>query len=248
MDLKNRILIAASAALLCTVVASAQGPAGRPAPAPNWMELLRAEDGTRVSVDSATLYRTADSSWLVATQLEYASPLVIEGEPPIDREIDLEEVDCAAGNSRTLSVTLMRGDSGVVRRPLAAEWAPVSVEADDLFRARCAFLASSFAGRMEVAVDVSVVEERPSLMNRDHVAHLMMTAFQGNDDGGTVQLAATIGVDGRAIESTVVVSAPTEQAASAGRRVLGAMRFTPARMGGRAVPVRVLLPMTFVGR
>jgi TonB family protein len=246
----RNLLIAALCGLSVVPVAAQ----GRPSPddtrPPNWIEVTRDASGMRVSVDSASLERTAESSWLVATRFEFSERMPMERGGAADREVDLEEVDCAAARSRTLATALLLGDSTVLSRRMSGRWQNVSADRQTLFQSRCAFLRESFAARLDVVGDVSRVEVRPALVNGSEVQRSLVRNYPAElrnaERSATVSLVVVLDVEGRPLPGTIEVLESGDAAASAAaRRVLEGMRFRPARVGGRAVPVRVVLPIVF---
>src|SRR4051812_14899571 len=101
-----------AAAVLITGRGSAQN-----AP-PAWHVLVQTADGTRLSVDSATVLRTSGATWRVRTGTWYPAPLAVEG-GTVDREVDTEEVDCAAKRSRGIEAALYLGDDHQSTRALS---------------------------------------------------------------------------------------------------------------------------------
>lgn len=63
---------------------------------------------------------------------------------------------------------------------------------------------------------------------------------------GRVLCSFIIGTDGKVTHAEVIRSAQDESLDREALRVIGAMpRWTPGKIGGRAVPVRVVLPIAF---
>ncbi|HEX2095437.1 MAG TPA: energy transducer TonB [Longimicrobiaceae bacterium] len=99
-------------------------------------------------------------------------------------------------------------------------------------------------------IDVSLAEEQPVLQNRAEVARLLQRFYPPllRDAGitGQAQIKFVVGADGRvAPGSATVVSATHDAFGDASTRVVEKMRFRPAKVGGRPVPVLVTLPITW---
>jgi len=215
-----------------------------------WHEVMRGDDGTTVSVDSASISHTRDSAFVVQTAVRFPQPMQLESGQPIDREVDVEELDCAGGRSRGFESRLLL-DTAVVRRvELSAEWAPVAENRRPLFDARCGYLLSSFAAALPVAYELSGVEEQPELANRQAVAAALARAFPSRlraaGDSGLVTIRMRVRDDGTVdVPSIQVVRTTNPGFSDAARQVVRVMRFRPARVGGTAVPVWVTLPVSF---
>lgn len=107
------------------------------------------------------------------------------------------------------------------------------------------------AAPAEGTYELSRVEEQPMLANRSDVSRLLQRSYppemRSRGETGIVTLRFRIQTDGRVDSASVMIehaSSPefTEPAA----RVVRAMRFRPARIENRAVPVWVTLPVTFI--
>lgn len=92
------------------------------------------------------------------------------------------------------------------------------------------------------------VEEKPTLSNGREVARLLDRNYPRSlaEQGvaGQVMLELIVDVNGRVRPGSVrVVSATDPQFSEASVRIAERLRFTPARVGDRAVPVMVTLPI-----
>jgi TonB family protein len=239
----------ALAALLAAVPLSAQSGPGTA----GWHEVMRGEDGTTVSIDSASIRHTRDSVFVVETAVRFPQPMQLESGQPIDREVDVEELDCAAGRSRGFESRLHL-DTALVRRvTLSAEWAPVAENRRPLFDARCGYLLSSFAAALPVGYELAGVEKQPELANGPAVVTALSRAFpprlRAAGDSGLVVIRMRLREDGTVDTSSIHVVRTTHPGFSdAARRVAAVMRFRPARVGGKAVPVWLTLPVSFASR
>lgn len=96
--------------------------------------------------------------------------------------------------------------------------------------------------------DVTEVTAKPELINRATVARALEENYPAGlrDAGarGTVSVRMLIGIDGRTSSHVVTRSAEPGFNAAA-LAVMRVMRFSPGRVGGVPVPVRVELPVTF---
>jgi protein TonB len=100
------------------------------------------------------------------------------------------------------------------------------------------------------ALELGVVETPPELLNREEVAGEIARSYPPllRDAGvtGSVTLRMRIDsdgvVDGRSIE---VLESTHDRFSEAASRVAQRLRFRPATVGGKPVPVWVTLPVTF---
>jgi len=96
----------------------------------------------------------------------------------------------------------------------------------------------------------SEVDVRPSLRNTDDVQRALQRVYPPSlrDAGVTGQTVLQFVIDenGRVEPSSVeVVSSSDDAFAAAARRIIGTMRFTPARIHGRTVRVTTTLPVSW---
>jgi hypothetical protein len=232
-------------------------------------EVMRTEDGTIVAIDSATVSHPRDSAFVVNTEVRFPQPLQLESGQRFDREVDMEELDCAAGRTRGLWSTLHLDTALVRRLALSREWTPVADERRALFDARCAWLLSSFATGLPTGYELSAVDEQPELENRGTVATTIAHAFAAalqEGASGTIDVRMRVRADGSVERETIqVVSATEHQSrasvgaapgnddgdraghgfAAAAIRVAQVMRFRPGRVAGVAVPVWITLPVSY---
>lgn len=96
--------------------------------------------------------------------------------------------------------------------------------------------------------DVSVVEERPKLLNGPEIIRLISRQYppllRDANITGTVQLLLVVGEDGR-VRKASVASASNDQFGDVAVKISDRMKFRPAKVGGRAVPVSVTFPIQF---
>lgn len=99
-------------------------------------------------------------------------------------------------------------------------------------------------------LELSAVETQPELLNREEVAAALSRNYPPllRDAGvtGSVTVRLRIGSDGVVDPESIEVLESTHEAFSqAASRVAERLRFRPAAVGGKPVPVWVTLPVTF---
>ncbi|HYH82103.1 MAG TPA: energy transducer TonB [Longimicrobium sp.] len=95
------------------------------------------------------------------------------------------------------------------------------------------------------------VEAQPVLANRADAARMLERTYPSEQrlrrEEGTVTLRFLVGSDGVVDSARVaVVMATQPEFAEPATRVVRTMRFSPATVGGRPVPVWVTLPVTYM--
>ena len=241
---------ASALALLLLAVVAAPLAAQASSPAAGWRTLLTGEDGTVVSIDSATVDRTGDSTFSVRTAIRFPRMIHMAAGDSVDREVDAEEMDCAGARTRPHVSEVFAGETLVRTNLLSGEWGPVSPGRQAVFDASCAYLLGGFAARLRRSYDLSHVEEQPELINRSTVSSALSREYprmmRATGQTGTVTLRFRVMEDGRVDRSSVSVMALTHpDFAEAAVRVVYVMRFRPARYHRLPVPVWVTLPVTF---
>lgn len=97
-------------------------------------------------------------------------------------------------------------------------------------------------------VDVSALETKPRLLNATEVQRTLVAVYPAvlRDAGvtGRATVAFVVGTDG-ATRDARVVSTTHEALGEPALTAVRAMRFTPGRLGGRATPARVQIPVAF---
>jgi TonB family protein len=215
-----------------------------------WKTVLTGGDGTVLAIDSLTVMRTGDAIFNVRTSLRFPRRIALASGDTVDREVDNEELNCKGDSARPILSEEFDGDEPVARTPLSREWAPVAPGRRAVFDASCAWLVGGWPARLPRSYDLSAVEEQPELINREAVQTALSREYPRDLRAmgltGTVLLRFRIMEDGRADRTTVRVEQITHPAfGDAARRVVYAMRFRPARLNGRAVPVWVSVPVVF---
>lgn len=239
--MKSRILIAAAAAVVATV----QTLPAQQVAQPTLLKVAESE-GVVMSLDSASIVRTADSTFLVHTVTRFAQPVQREEGDSIDAEVDSEEIDCARHRVRGFSADLFLAGREVHSTPLPAAWMPVPPGRLPLVQASCSVLFSSFAASLPVPGPYT--EEFPELINRDFVAERLSREYprlSRPEFETDAVIRVRVGTDGRVMPGTLQMSEQTQpELANALRRVVGDMRFRPARVRGQPLAVWVSVPVT----
>jgi TonB family protein len=236
---------------LALLLACAAGPLSAQArdSAAAWKTLLTGGDGTVLAIDSAAVSHTGDSTFIVRTALRFPRRIALASGDTVDREVDTEELDCKDGLVRQLRSEEFDGEKMVGMKVLSQEWAPVAPGRRAVFDASCAWLLG-FAARLPRSYDLEEVEEEPELVNRDAVATALRREYPRDLMAmrltGTAVLSFRIMEDGRVDRASVrVVQLTHPRFGDAASRVVYVMRFRPARLNGRPVPVWVTVPVSF---
>jgi TonB family protein len=238
----NARTLALAAALLAAPRLHAQQ-----APPPGRLrEVLRADDGTVLAVDSASVVHQRGAVYAVHRVVQFPAPRVLPDSSVVDEEVDYEELDCAGDRSRAFLSLLYLDGALVDARRQVNEWTPVPDARAAAFRATCGVLRS-----LDVrAYELAQVEEQPSLVNLGAVQQAVSREYPAElrDGGvtGTVTLRLRVLPDGSVDHGSVSVVEATHPAfGEAARRVATTMRFRPARVHHRPVAVWVILPVVF---
>lgn len=235
--------------MLVPLALVAAAPSLRAQTASTWHEVARGDDGTRVAIDSSTVSHTRDSTFVVRTAIHFPEAMQVSGGRRVDHEVDLEELDCGGGRSRGLISGLYLDTSVVAAVPMPRTWSPVAENRRMVFDASCAWLLGSFA-RVPTGYALSEVDEQPELANRADVAAALSRnyphALRDHGITGVVTVRFRVNHVGRIEVPTLsVVETSHEELSGAALRTVMAMSFRPARVQGAAVPVWVILPVSF---
>jgi TonB family protein len=245
MNARSLILVPLllAAAPLAAQVASPTNP---------WHTVLKGGDGTVVSIDSASIHRTGDSTFTLRTAIRFPQLVTLPTGERVDREVDMEELDCRGGRglARAFESELYAGETKVKTTTLPRTWAAVTPGRRAAFDASCAWLLGGFAARLPRSYDSRLVEVQPELTNRAVVSQALSReypqALRMADQTGTVMLRFRVMEDGTVDRPTVAVERYTHPDFSeAAVRVVYRMRFRAARLDGKPVPVWVTLPVIF---
>ena len=243
----NRALALAPLLLACAaspLAAQAEPPAVR------WHEVMRGPDGRIYSLATDSVRHPRDSAFVVRTAVRLPQPMRLENGRDIDRQDDVEELDCATARTRRIRAFGYLGTAVVAWWETRQAWTPIEQEWRPLFDASCAYLLARFAGALPTGYELSAVDREPSLMNRQEVARaiaLGIRAIQGEARvSGSTTVRMRIREDGTVDGATIQVLASTHPALTAPAvRVVEMMRFRPALVSGVAVPVWAEQPVTF---
>jgi TonB family protein len=243
----NRVF--ALAPLLLACAASPLAAQATPAAA-RWHEVMRGDDGRTYSIDTDSIGHPRDSAFVVRTAVRLPRPVRLENGPTIDRQDDVNELDCAAARTRWIRA-IGHLDAAVVGRwEMNRAWMPVDEESRPVFAASCAYLLARFAGSPPTGYELSAVDRMPEMMNRAEVARAIGRAIHAVQTEARVLGSTTVRMrireDGSVDRETIRVLASTHPDLTAPAvRVVEMMRFRPALVSGVAVPVWVEQPVTF---
>jgi TonB family protein len=216
---------------------------------PVWHTVIEAPDGTRLAVDSATLSRTSDSTYLVRTATTFPEPIALDS-GQADREVDMEEFDCAHGRSRGFDAWLYLGETRVLMRPLGEVWTSVPVARRPVVDAVCSYATAAHLTTLARAYEEGEVTQMPRLINIDAVQRALGNYYPDilRDAGisGTVTIRYVVAEDGRVDRGSArIVSSTHTEFETAALRVLEVMHFAPAKYRGHPVRIWVVQPVTF---
>lgn len=240
----------AAAALVLAPLALLPPALAAQARAAAWHEVMHGDDGTSVSIDSAHVSLTSGAGFIVRTAVRFPQPMQLESGAQIDREVDLEELDCDSTRIRGIESRLLFDTATVRRVLLSRAWEPVAENRRPLFDARCAWLVHAFDVSAPADYELVDLEEQPELANRNEVAHEMSRVYprelRDAGSGGLVILRMRVLEDGTVDEPTITIQAATVPGFAEGAvQAVQKMRFRPARVNHRPVKVWVTLPMAF---
>ncbi|HEV7587829.1 MAG TPA: energy transducer TonB [Longimicrobium sp.] len=219
---------------------------------PRLLRIAASSDGTVLSVDSASLARTGDSTFVV--DAVYQLPADTSRQVAADRQVESQEMDCGRARFRGRATTYYLGGTPV---PVADEattppmgWQPVGDDELPIFQAICGYLLGSFAASLPVTLETGSVDRAPELSNRTEIGRALSQEYPRSLRdarlGGTVRLRFRITTEGRVDSASVrVLWATRQEFGDAAVRVLQRMRFRPARHHGATVAVWGTIPVTF---
>lgn len=240
--IRHATLLATALALLPAALAAQASP-------PVWREVMRGDDGTTVSIDSAHVSSTSRAGFIVRTAVRFPQPMQLESGATIDREVDLEELECDSTRIRGVESRLL-SDTVVVRRVLLSRaWQPVEESRRPLFDVRCAWLVGSFGIDSGPENDSTVDVAQPEIANRSEVARELSQVRPSEllqpGQTGTVTVRMRVLEDGTVDDPTITILDATPGFAEGAVRAVQRMRFRPARVEGRPVKIWVRLPVTY---
>jgi TonB family protein len=232
--------------LLAAPALAAQGTA-----APGEQPVMTGVEGSTMSIDSLTIVHSGASRFTVNTVTRFAERVALPSGDSIDREVDLEELDCADPHRvRGFLAQLFLGDRLVDAETLPGRWTLVPVSRTAAIEASCAFLTGSYPARLPVEYGADA-DVQPQLVNPatviDRAARESAAIFRGSETGrADVAVRFRVTPQGQVERGTIrVVTPTTPEMADAARRVAGSMRFFPARIRGAPVAVWVTQAVRF---
>ncbi|MFL5385544.1 MAG: energy transducer TonB [Longimicrobiaceae bacterium] len=216
-----------------------------------WKTVLTGPDGTVLAIDSATISRTGDAAFTVRTALRFPRRIALASGDTVDREVDTEELNCRGDSTRPLLSQEYDGEELVAMTILPKKWVPVAPGRRAVFDASCAWLLGGFAALLPRSYGLAEVEEQPELINREAVQATLSREYprdlMAQGLTGSVLLRFRITEEGRADRTSLTTEEISHPGfADAAARVVYAMRFRPARLNGRPVPVWITVPVTFM--
>lgn len=236
------------AALACASPIAAQGTAE----GPRLLRVVASSGGVVLSLDSAGIARTGDSTFLVDAVYEF--PADTTRQLAADRQVETQEMDCGGTRVRGRSVAFYAGGSPVpVSVPDSAAtsgWQPVSEDELPIFQTICQYLLASFATSLPVTLEAGSADRPPVLVNGEIVAHTLERTYPrelaARGIGGTVRMRFQIDADGHVAPETVrVLWATRPEFIEAALAMARRLRFRPAKVGGRPVAVWATVPLSF---
>jgi TonB family protein len=213
---------------------------------------MRGDDGTTVSIDSTTVSRMGDATFLVRTATAFPERMELENGQRFTREIDVEELNCGADSVRGYVSQLYADTSLVLLVPLASTWEVVAENRHPVFAASCEYLLGAFA-TLRKSYPSEAVDQAPELANRRQVASALSREYPPRmldaNQRGEVVLRFRITETGAVDNASISLISFTDPAfAESAIRVVSEMRFRPARYHGEGVPVWVMIPLRFAIR
>ncbi|HEX8241843.1 MAG TPA: energy transducer TonB [Longimicrobium sp.] len=238
------------AALACAAapLAAQDVPVG-----PRLLPVAVTRDGIVVSLDSASIERTGDSTFYANVVYEF--PRSAAQRLGFDRQMELEELDCAG--------TRVRGRGTVVTRrgmPLEAvprdttgneSWKPANQAEAPIVQAVCRHLLASFAASLPLTFEAPDADTPPNLVNGLEVARSIAETYprrlRDEGIGGIALLRMQVGADGGIDPASLrVLWATRPEFGRAALRVARRVRFRPGLLGGRPVAVTATIPVTYM--
>jgi TonB family protein len=219
---------------------------------PRLLRVAASSGGVVLSLDSAAIARTGDSTFVV--DAVYQFPADTAQHVAADRQVETQEMDCGRTRLRGRVTALYTG--GGVPLPVSpgdagpAEWQPVGADELPIFQAICGYLLGSFAMSLPVTLENGSVERPALLVNGDVVAHTLERTYPRElavrGIGGTVLVRLRITAEGEVVPGSVrVLWATRAEFAAPALAMAARMRFRPARTDGHAAEVWATMPLNF---
>ena len=234
------------APVLLAALACATPLAAQEAPPQRVLLPLLSASGITLSLDSASIGRTGESTFVV--RAVYQAPPDTARTGP-DRREEIQELDCARTRIRYRVTSYFRGDATLPVRPPessdAEGWERLEEDELPIYQAVCQYLTGGWPARL-----TRQEEEQPELANvagvRRALTHEYPLELRQQGIGGTVQVRFRVLADGSVDPATLAaVEATDARFAQPAVRVAAQMRFRPATLDRRPVAVWVTLPITF---
>lgn len=239
-----------AAALACAGPLAAQAALPR---GPQLLRVVASSGGVVLSVDSTTVARTGDSTFVADAIYDF--PADSTQQVGADRQVESQEMDCAGMRLRGRHTAYYLGDSPlpVSTRdsvPPSPRWEPVGDDELPIVQVLCQFLLGSFAAQLPVTREAWSVDQPPELANARDVGYTLAAQYPRAavraGATGQVMLRFLINDVGRVeMESVRTLWATRDDFAEAAVRVLPAMRFRPAKHDGEPVAVWATTPISF---
>ncbi|MFL5385547.1 MAG: hypothetical protein ACJ8GN_23760 [Longimicrobiaceae bacterium] len=230
------VLLLFGSALASALPLAAQAPS--PAPPPGLLSVVRGSDGTEVFIDSASVTRSGDSTFVLSTVTRFSA--AVGAERRADREVESAELDCGRDRTRGIAWGLYQGGRPVSGDTLPYAWKPVDEGWLPVSRLICGRLMGSFAS-LPVELEADAADSPYALLppTAEDSAAYRRHGFPGRGRwSGIAVVRVRVGADG--VPDTAgarMLWASRREFAEGLRFQLSRARFTPARKDGAAVPV-----------
>ncbi|MFL5540572.1 MAG: hypothetical protein ACJ8J0_16395, partial [Longimicrobiaceae bacterium] len=182
---------------LCAALASAPPLAAQaPAPPPGLLSVARGSDGTEVFIDSASVTRSGESTFVLSTVTRFSA--AVGAERRADRQVDAAELDCARDRTRGIAWGLHLGDRPVSGDTLDYQWKPVDEEWLPVSRLICGKLTGSFAS-LPVELEADAADSSYAILpaTAEDSAAYRRHSFPGRGRwSGIAMVRVRIGADG----------------------------------------------------
>jgi TonB family protein len=234
------------ASALLAALACAGPLAAQQAPRERRLLPVLSTESIVLSLDSAAVHRTGDSTFLVTSVYQFPADTALAG---ADRREDVQEMDCVNARLRYRTTRYYASTAAEPVRPAhgtgSPTWAAPAGDELPLFHAICDYLTSGWPARLP-----KMVEEQPRIVNAPAVQRALTREYPSElrqmGLTGQVMLRFRVRTDGTVEPASMeVVSATDTRFGEAARRVALTMRFRPARLDRQPVAVWVTLPVNF---
>lgn len=241
------------AAILTALVCAGPLAAQEAAQGPRLLQVAASSGGVVLSIDSASVARTGDSTFVVGAVYQF--PADTAQHVAADRQVETQEMDCARARFRGRITAFYAGGEVPVPvseqdAPQMAEWQPVGDDELPIFQAICGYLLGSFAMSLPVTLENGSVDRPALLVNGDLVAHTLERTYPRElavrGIGGSVLVRLQITAEGDVVPGSArVLWATRAEFAAPALAMAQRMRFRPARTEGHATAVWATMPLRF---